>query len=84
MGRRAHAQCRFLCFALAVGAVLSAAIASGFLLNMVFVVVSRTALVTMPLMIAVFAVCHLRLRTTIVGLCAATLLAVDQARFRRR
>ena len=57
-------------------AVLLAGTASSFLLNMVFVVVSRTALVTMPLMIAVFALRHLRVRTTIVGFCAAALLAI--------
>jgi O-antigen ligase len=40
-----------------------------------FVVISRTALVTMPVMLAVFALMHLRLRTAIAVLCAAALLA---------
>src|ERR1700687_227971 len=57
-----------------LGALL-AAIALSFLVNMMFVVVSRTALVTMPIMLAVFALLHLRLRTAIAALCAAALLA---------
>ena len=56
-------------------AALLAAIALSFLVNMMFVVVSRTALVTMPIMLAVFALLHLRLRTAIAALCAAALLA---------
>jgi O-antigen ligase len=56
-------------------ASLFAAIALSFLVNMMFVVISRTALVTMPIMLAVFALLHLRLRTAIVALCAAALLA---------
>ena len=56
-------------------AVLLAAIAVSFVANMMFVVISRTALVTMPIMLAVFALVHLRLRTAIVVLCAAALLA---------
>ena len=55
-------------------AALFAVIALSFLLNMMFVVVSRTALVTMPIMLAVFALLHLRLRTAVVALCAAALL----------
>jgi hypothetical protein len=43
-------------------AALLGAIALGFLANMTFVVVSRTALVTIPIMLAVFAVVHLRWR----------------------
>jgi len=57
-------------------ALLLAAIGLGFLLNMLFVVVSRTALVTMPIMLAVFALMHLRARTTIAASCAAALLAL--------
>jgi O-antigen ligase len=57
-------------------AALLAAAALGFLANMMFVVVSRTALVTMPIMLAVFALLHLRLRTAIASLCAAALLVV--------
>jgi O-antigen ligase len=56
-------------------AALLAAIALSLLVNMMFVVISRTALVTMPIMLAVFALLHLRLRTAIVALCAAALLA---------
>jgi O-antigen ligase len=56
-------------------AALLAAIALSFLVNMMFVVVSRTALVTMPVMLAVFALLHLRLRTAIAALCVAALLA---------
>jgi O-antigen ligase len=54
---------------------LLAAVALSFLVNMMFVVVSRTALVTMPVMLAVFALVHLRLRTAIVTLAAAAVLA---------
>ncbi|MES2193989.1 MAG: O-antigen ligase family protein [Pseudomonadota bacterium] len=56
-------------------ALLLAFIAFSLLANMLFVVVSRTALVTMPVMLAVFALLHLRLRTTLVGAVAAVLLA---------
>ena len=56
-------------------AALLAAIAAGFLLNMMFVVISRTALVTMPILLAVFAVVHLRLRTAMLVLCAGAIFA---------
>jgi len=56
-------------------AVLAATIASGFLLNMVFVVISRTALATIPFMIALFALLHLRLRLAIAAIFVAALLA---------
>jgi len=56
-------------------AALLAAIAAGFLLNMMFVVISRTALVTMPIILAVFALLHLRLRTAMLVLCAAAIFA---------
>jgi O-antigen ligase len=56
-------------------AALLAAIALAFVANMAFVVVSRTALVTMPIMLAVFALLHLRRRTAAAVLCAAVLLA---------
>jgi O-antigen ligase len=56
-------------------AALLAAIALSFVVNMMFVTVSRTALVTMPVMLAGFAVLHLKLRTSIIALCAAALLA---------
>ncbi len=54
-------------------AVLLATVALGFLFNMLFVVVSRTALVTMPVMLAVFALLHLRWRSVIIVVCAAAL-----------
>lgn len=56
-------------------AALFAAIALSFLVSMTFVVVSRTALVTMPVMLAAFALLHLKPRTAIVALCVAMLLA---------
>ena len=57
-------------------AALLAAAALSLLVNMMFVVISRTALVTMPIMLLVFALLHLRWRTAVVALCAAALLAV--------
>jgi O-antigen ligase len=54
------------------------AIALSFFVNMVFVIVSRTALVTVPLMLAVFALLHLTWRSILTILCALlafTLLA---------
>jgi O-antigen ligase len=56
-------------------ALLLAAIALSFLVNMMFVVVSRTALVTTPIMLVVFALLHLRWRTAMVAICAGALLA---------
>jgi O-antigen ligase len=56
-------------------ALLLTAIALSLLANMMFVVVSRTALVTMPIMLSVFALLHLRLRTAIIGAIAVVLLA---------
>jgi O-antigen ligase len=51
------------------------AIALGFVLNMAFVIVSRTALVTMPIMLAAFALLHLKWRTNVIIFCAAVLLS---------
>jgi O-antigen ligase len=56
-------------------AALLAAIALSFLVNMIFVVVSRTALVTMPVMLAVFALLHLKWRTNVILLCVVIVLA---------
>src|SRR5258708_4911982 len=56
-------------------AALLTVIALSFLANMMFVVISRTALVTMPIMLAVFALLHLKLQTTMLASCAAVLLA---------
>jgi hypothetical protein len=56
-------------------AALLTAVALGFVANMAIVVVSRTALVTMPILLAVFAMLHLKWRSNLVILCAAVLLA---------
>jgi O-antigen ligase len=56
-------------------ALALSAIALSFVVNMAFVVVSRTALVTMPVMLAVFALLHLRWRTSVIILCVAIVLA---------
>jgi O-antigen ligase len=56
-------------------AALLAAIAFSLVANMTFVTVSRTALVTMPIMLAIFAGLHLKPRTSIIALCVAVLLA---------
>jgi len=45
-------------------AALLIAIAMSFVVNMAFVVVSRTALVTIPIMLAVFALLHLNWRVS--------------------
>ena len=51
------------------------AIALGFVVNMVFVIVSRTAMVTMPIMLAVFALLHLKWRTSLIIFGALVVLA---------
>jgi O-antigen ligase len=56
-------------------AALLTAVALGFVINMALVVVSRTALVTMPILLAVFAMLHLKWRSNVVILCGAVLLA---------
>jgi O-antigen ligase len=58
-----------------VPALLLGAIALSFVVNMAFVVVSRTALVTMPVMLAVFALLHLRWKTTVIILGVMIVLA---------
>lgn len=50
-------------------AMLLAAVALSFVVNMMFVTVSRTALVTMPIMLAVFALLHLRWRNIVIIAC---------------
>ncbi|MCP4619344.1 MAG: O-antigen ligase family protein [Bradyrhizobium sp.] len=52
------------------------AIVFGMLANMAFVIVSRTAMVTMPVLLAVFAVLHLRWRTSLMIFAGLVLLAV--------
>jgi O-antigen ligase len=56
-------------------ASLLGVIALSFAVNMAFVVVSRTALVTMPIMLAVFAVVHLRWRSIVIIACATAVFA---------
>jgi O-antigen ligase len=53
--------------------LLLTALAANFILNMMFVVVSRTALVTLPVMLAVFAMAHLKWRTNVLLFFAAVL-----------
>ena len=55
-------------------ALVLVAIALALVANMMFVVTSRTALVTMPVMLALFALLHLRWRVAVAALCAAALL----------
>jgi O-antigen ligase len=54
-------------------AALLIALSLSFVVSMMFVSVSRTALVTMPIMLAVFALLHLKWRDIVIILCAATL-----------
>ncbi|MCP3385153.1 O-antigen ligase family protein [Bradyrhizobium sp. CCGUVB4N] len=57
-------------------AILLAMLLLGFLLNMIFVVVSRTALVTLPILALVFALLHLRWRMALLAASAMALVAV--------
>jgi O-antigen ligase len=54
-------------------ALLLTLVAANFVINMVFVVVSRTALVTLPVMLAVFAMAHLKWRTNVLLFFAAVI-----------
>ena len=56
-------------------AALLTAVALGLLASMMFVVVSRTALVTMPIMLAVFALLHLKWRTNLILLGVAVVVS---------
>jgi len=58
-----------------VPAFLLFAIAMSFLANMLFIMVSRTALVTMPIMLAAFGLVHLRWRANIIVMVAVAALA---------
>jgi hypothetical protein len=58
-------------------AMLFAMLSLGFLVNMMFVVISRTALVTLPILVVVFALLHLRRRTALLAAGAMALLAVS-------
>jgi O-antigen ligase len=55
-------------------ALLLIAIAASFIVNMAFVIVSRTALVTLPIMLAVFALMHLKWRTNVILFSAVIVL----------
>ncbi len=56
-------------------ALLLFAVSLSFTVNMIFVIVSRTALVTMPIMIAVFALLHLKGRHVAIIACFGIALA---------
>ena len=56
-------------------ALLLIAISVSFVVNMAFVVVSRTARVTIPVLIAIFAMMHLKWRANAAIFCAAILLS---------
>lgn len=58
-----------------VQASLLAAVLVGFIANMVFVIVSRTALVTVPVMLAVLAMKYLKRRNAVIIACATVVLA---------
>jgi len=55
-------------------AALLTAVALGFAANMMFVSVSRTALVTAPIMVAAVALLHLKWRSIVIIVCAAAVL----------
>jgi len=55
--------------------LLLIAIAVSFIVNMTFVVVSRTALVTLPVMLAVFALMHLKWRANVILFAGTVVLA---------
>jgi O-antigen ligase len=56
-------------------ALVLGAIALGFAVNMAFVIVSRTAMVTIPIMLAVFALLHLKWRTSLIIFGALVIMA---------
>jgi O-antigen ligase len=57
-------------------AALCVALMLGFLVNMVFVVTARTALVLVPVLLVLFAVRHFSARTTLILLAACAIVAV--------
>jgi len=57
-------------------ALLLGLLALGFLANMAFVIVSRTALVTIPIMLLAFAVLHLRWQTTLLVVSACLVAGI--------
>jgi len=56
-------------------AILLLMVSLSFVINMAFVIVSRTALVTMPIMMVIFALLHLKWRTNVIIFCVAVGLA---------
>jgi O-antigen ligase len=56
-------------------AALLIAVSISFVVNMMFVSVSRTALVTIPIMAAVFALLHLKWRSIVIILCLTAVLS---------
>ena len=56
-------------------ALALSAISLGFIVNMAFVIVSRTAMVTIPIMLAVFALLHLKWRTSVMIFGALVVMA---------
>ena len=56
-------------------ALVLVAISLGFIVNMAFVIVSRTAMVTIPIMLAVFALLHLKWRTSVMIFGALVVMA---------
>lgn len=56
-------------------ALVLVAISLSFVVNMMFVTVSRTELVTMPILLAVFALLHLKWRSAVIILCMMPVLA---------
>src|SRR5450756_1227413 len=54
-------------------ASLLIAVSLSFVINMTFVIASRTALVTTPIMLALFALLHLKRRSVIIIICVTTL-----------
>jgi O-antigen ligase len=56
-------------------AALLLAVALSFVANMMFVIVSRTALVTMPVLLGVFALLHLKWRSAVAIICVTFILA---------
>jgi hypothetical protein len=56
-------------------ALMLTVISFGFIINMSFVIVSRTAMVTIPVMIAVFALLHLKWRTSLMIFSGLVVLA---------
>lgn len=56
-------------------ALMLSALSLSFVANMAFVVVSRTAMVTLPIMLAVFALIHLKWRSAVLIFCAMVILS---------